>query len=161
MKIEMTRNRAKGFSLIELVVAMLVASMLAAIAIPSYSNYVRKTRRTEARSALLDIASLEERYYSTQNQYSATWTDLGFPATAGAVTVGNGYYTVAVPGVGLAGAPTATAAGVPATYTLIATPVAGSDQAKDTTCASFTVTSAGTQSSLNSGGTDTTSTCWK
>jgi hypothetical protein len=58
-------------------------------------------------------------------------------------------------------APTATAARVPATYTLIATPVAGSDQAKDTTCASFTVTSAGTQSSLNSGGTDTTSTRWK
>jgi type IV pilus assembly protein PilE len=73
-------RRYKGFTLIELIIAMVIAAVLAAIAIPAYSNYVRKARRADAKSALLDLASLEERYYSTQNAYSATATDLGYAA---------------------------------------------------------------------------------
>jgi len=160
MNIEVTRSRAKGFSLIELVVAMLIASILAAIAIPSYSNYVRKSRRTEVRSALLDMVSLEERYFSTQNVYSANFTDLGYPTAAASVVLSSGYYSIATPAITLAGIPTATSAGTPAVVTLTGTVVAGTDQAKDTTCAVFVVKSDGTQTSQNSGGTDTTSTCW-
>jgi type IV pilus assembly protein PilE len=160
MNIEVTRSRAKGFSLIELVVAMLIAAILAAIAIPSYSNYVRKSRRTEVRSALLDMISLEERYFSTQNVYSSNFTDLGYPTAAASVVLSSGYYSIATPTIQVAGVPSATSAGTPAIVTLVGTVVAGTDQAKDTNCVSFTVTSAGVQSSLNSGGTDSTSTCW-
>jgi type IV pilus assembly protein PilE len=160
MNIEVTRSRAKGFTLIELVIAILIASILAAIAIPSYSNYVRKTRRTEVRSALLDMVSLEERYFSTQNTYSANFTDLGYPTAAASVVLSSGYYSIATPSITAVAVPTATTAGSPAVVTLIGTVVAGTDQAKDTNCASFTVTSAGVQSSLNSGGTDSTSICW-
>ena len=56
--------RDRGFTLVELIVAMVILATLTAIAIPSYSIYVLKSHRTEAKSALLDLASLEERYFS-------------------------------------------------------------------------------------------------
>jgi type IV pilus assembly protein PilE len=152
-------SRGRGFTLIELVITMLIAATLAAIAIPSYSNYVRKSRRVEARSALLDMASLQERYFSTQNVYSATPSDLGFSGSY-PVTVGNGYYTVALSQNTAATAPSATSAGVAAYIQFTATTVATSDQAKDTTCATFTIDSRGVQAAANGAGVDTTATCW-
>ena len=150
-------KRSTGFSLIELVVAMLIAAILAAIAIPSYSNYVRKAHRTDAKNALLDLASLEERFFSTNNTYSSTWSDLGYSG-ASAVTIGNGYYTVAVPTVVAATAPTATTVGVPATYTLVATAI--NDQLKDTTCRTYTVNSIGTRTATDASSVDSTANCW-
>jgi type IV pilus assembly protein PilE len=152
-------HRRKGFTLIELVVAMVIAAILAAIAIPGYSSYVRKSRRTDAKTALLDLASLEERFFSTQNYYSATATDLGY--TAWPATIGSGYYQISAPVVVAAVAPTTLApAGSPATFSITAVPVPTNDQAKDTQCTSFTVTSGGGQSAL-SGTTDATQTCWR
>jgi type IV pilus assembly protein PilE len=147
----------KGFTLVELVVAMLIAAILAAIAIPSYSNYVRKSHRTDAKNALLDLASLEERFFSTNNVYSSTWSDLGYSGTT-AITVGSGYYQVAVPSILAATPPTASTAGVPATFTLVATAV--NDQLKDSTCRTYTVTSAGARSATDASSNDTTSSCW-
>jgi type IV pilus assembly protein PilE len=150
----------KGFTLIELIVAMVVAAILAAIAIPAYSNYVRKAHRTEAKNALLDLASLEERFFSTQNQYSTSWSDLGYGASASAstVSVGNGYFTVSLPVVTPASAPTATTTGVPASYSIQANAVG--DQLKDTTCTLYIVNSNGTRAASSSSGTDSTSSCW-
>jgi type IV pilus assembly protein PilE len=147
----------KGFTLIELVVAMVIAAILAALAIPAYSSYVRKAHRTDAKSALLDMASLEERYFSTQNVYSQTWSDLGYSGT-GSISVGSGYYTVAPPSVTAAIAPTATSVGSPALYSLTATAVG--DQLKDTQCYQFTVTSGGVRTSVDSTNTDSTAACW-
>jgi type IV pilus assembly protein PilE len=150
----------RGFTLIELVVAMLIAAILAAIAIPSYSNYVRKARRAEVKSALLDIASLEERYFSTQQIYTLSLSDLGYATgSPSSVTLPSGYYSVAAPTGNLAVAPTATSAGSPANWTVVATAVG--DQLKDTSCRTFTVTSAGSQTSMDASLNDTTSTCWK
>jgi type IV pilus assembly protein PilE len=141
----------RGFTLIELVVAMVVAAILAAIAIPSYLSYTRQARRTDAKTALLDMASLEERYFSTQNVYSATSTDLGYTG-AWPVAVGS-YYQIAQPTLIAATVPSAgSPAGTPATYSLTATPVG--DQVNDT-CQSFTVTSGGVQSSTPAGAS-----CW-
>lgn len=147
----------KGFSLIELVVTMLIASILAAIAIPAYSSYVRKARRAEAKTTLLDLASLEERYFSTQNVYSSTWSDLGYTGTT-AITLPSGYYTVATPTLFTATPPTATSVGVPAKYSFTATAV--NDQLKDTVCNTYTVTSGGIRTSLNSSSVDSTASCW-
>jgi type IV pilus assembly protein PilE len=150
-------RRSRGFSLIELMIAVLVLSILAAIAIPAYSNYVRQSRRGEAKSALLDLAGLEERYFSTQNTYSGTPGDLGYAAWP--AQVGNGYYQVATPSVVTALAPSASSpAGTPAFYSFTATPVG--DQVKDTNCASFTVNSLGVQGASTAGGADSTQSCW-
>jgi type IV pilus assembly protein PilE len=154
------KSRSRGFTLIELMVTMLIAAILAAIAIPAYSTYVRKARRVEAKSALLDIASLEERYFSTQQVYTTSLSDLGYATGSPAsVVVGNSYYSVAAPTMVGATAPTATTAGISATWAVVATAI--NDQLKDTTCRTFTVTSGGSQTSMDNSSNDTTSTCWK
>jgi len=147
----------KGFTLIELVVAMLIAAILAAVAIPAYSNYVRKSHRTDAKNALLDMASLEERFFSTNNTYSQSFADLGYGSAASAINVGSNYYSVAQPSVTAATPPTATTVGLPATYSITATAI--NDQLKDTSCRTFTVTSGGVQSATDSSGNPAT-TCW-
>jgi type IV pilus assembly protein PilE len=150
-------KKHKGFTLIELVVAMVIAAILAAIAIPAYSNYVLKARRAEAKSALLDMASLEERLFSTQNTYSITPSDLGYPGAvpfAAPFPIGSGYYNITNMQLTAAIAPVnSTSVGTPATYTITASAIG--DQLKDTSCLTFTITSAGLQTSAPS------TTCWQ
>jgi type IV pilus assembly protein PilE len=145
----------RGFTLVELVITMVIAAILAAIAIPSYSSYILKSRRTEAKSALLNMASLEERFFSTNNAYSTDPGTLGYPAgTTVAFTVGSGYYQISALNVVPAVAPVnATSVGTPATYSITATAIG--QQANDATCLTLTVTSGGVQTSTPAGNT-----CW-
>jgi type IV pilus assembly protein PilE len=151
------RRRLMGFTLIELVIAMVVAAMLAAIAIPSYSNYVRKSRRTEAKTVLLDLASLEERFYSTNNSYTATAAQLGYASLP--FNTASNYYSISqsnfVPAVG---ATAATPAGTPATYTFTATAIG--DQAKDVLCATLSINQTGVQTATGTDPNPNTD-CWK
>jgi type IV pilus assembly protein PilE len=142
-------SSSAGFTLIELMVAISIAAVLATIAVSSYTNQVRKTRRTEARTALLDLAAREERFFSTNNAYSTLNTDLGY-AAAFPQTVGSGYYTVRIC-VAAAGPGCAGAAVTGNVFVLTAT--ATGTQAKDTACASFTVDNTGLQSGTNAN-------CW-
>lgn len=147
--------RQRGFTLIELMVTVLIASILLAVATSTYQAQVRKSRRTEAKTALLDLAGREERLYSTTVQYSNLQGSLGYGTSTSAFTniaVGSGYYQVTV---------TVNNGVNPATYSIVATPVSGKGQDKDTQCASFTVDQTGKQSSLNSSSADSTSTCWQ
>lgn len=146
----------RGFTLIELVIAMVIAAILAAIAIPSYSSYILKSRRTEAKSALLNMAALEERFFSTNNTYSALPSDLGYAVgTTLPFPVGNRYYNITALTVVAAVAPANTASvGTPSTYTITATPIG--TQVNDAACATFTINSAGQQSSTGPG-----TTCWQ
>jgi type IV pilus assembly protein PilE len=149
-------SRRRGFSLIELMITVAIAAILMAIAIPGYNNYIRKSRRTDAKSALLDLAGREERYYNANgNQYSQTASQLGY--TGGGATinpVGNGYYSVTL------SAPTP-AAGSPWTYALTAVPVT-TDQLKDTACLYYYLDNTGLQKAGTSAGAAVTaSPCWQ
>jgi type IV pilus assembly protein PilE len=146
------RPPLRGFTLIELVVTMIIIAILAAIAIPGYINYVRKGRRTDAKSALLDMASLEERYFSVNNQYSNAFGDFGY--TVWPTPVGSNYYQVIQPTV------SAATTAQPAIYALEADPTG--DQINDSQCAKFTLNSVGVQGSKNSAGAANTEpgTCW-
>lgn len=139
------RVKIGGFTLIELMIAVGIGAILASIAYGAYNNSVRKSRRTEAKTALLDLAGREERLFSTSNTYSLKPSDLGYTVTGDTMpmSVGNGYYTINVTNV---------AVGPPSTYTATATAVAS--QAKDTECATFTITQTGVQTSTGGG------TCW-
>jgi type IV pilus assembly protein PilE len=141
-------SRTRGFTLVELAVTMIVVAILAAIAIPGYTNYMRKARRTDAKVALLGLAALEERYFSTSNAYSATPTDLGFTGTTWPQTVGGGYFTVTVSGVA--------AATTTATATYLITANAVGSQANDTNCATYTINQAGTRTAT----TNADGLCW-
>lgn len=59
----------KGFTLIELMIAVAIVGILAAIAYPSYTEYVRKTRIAEAAATILEVAQIAERYYSQNGDY--------------------------------------------------------------------------------------------
>lgn len=56
----------RGFTLIELLVVVSIISILAAIAVPNYTQYITKARRTDGQGALTTLANAMERYY-TQN----------------------------------------------------------------------------------------------
>ncbi len=150
-----------GFTLVELMVTIVIASILLAIAVPAYQSQIRKTRRTEARNAVLDLAAREERYLSVYNTYSQLPSDLGYAAPAATSTtwagvgaIGSGYYTLNV----VATAPNATTTPpTPPTYTITAT--ATGIQLKDTACKTFTVNQLGQQTATDSGGSATTA-CW-
>jgi type IV pilus assembly protein PilE len=158
------RAGAAGFTLVELMVVIVIATLLLSIAIPSYMSQVRQSRRTEAKTALLDLAGREESFFSTNGSvYTNAASDLGYrPWAAG--NSPSGYYTIAVAciaaqGVALGCDPNANRPNGPAFY-LTATPVAGSSQASDTQCASFSVDSLGNQFAADSTGANTTAQCW-
>ncbi|GHD48516.1 type IV pilin protein [Marinobacter persicus] len=86
MKIEdlnMRINRESGFTLIELMIVVAIIGIIAAIAYPSYTNHVEKTRRSDAQGALMGLASAMERHYATNNSYLGAASgggDTGSPA---------------------------------------------------------------------------------
>ncbi|MFZ1099215.1 MAG: type IV pilin protein [Steroidobacteraceae bacterium] len=152
-------SRSGGFTLVELMIVVVIVTILLSIAVPSYMSSIRESRRTDARTALLDLAGREESYNASMNAYTATSTNLGYPAFP--ASVGSGYYTITVAcfaayGAGLACDPNANPPTGPSYY-LTATPVAGTSQASDTQCTSFSVDSQGNQFST---GTAPTTTCW-
>ena len=152
---------AGGFTLIELMVVVAIATILFSIAIPSYMTYIRQSRRTEAKTAVLELAGREERFLSTNpTAYTSTANALGYGTAAVPLTnfpVGSGYYQVTVcsPACGPSAIATAPS------YTVTATPVPGQSQVNDTQCTSFSVDSAGQQYANGSGGAAVaTPYCW-
>src|SRR5579862_5114765 len=94
-KISTRRSRLRGFTLVELMIVVVIGAILLSIAVPSYISSIRKSRRSEAKTAILELAGREERYLTTNPAgYSVTPADLGYGSFA--TPVGSGYYTVAV-----------------------------------------------------------------
>jgi type IV pilus assembly protein PilE len=88
-----------GFSLLELLVAIAILAVLASIALPTYAEYVARSRRFEARAGLLEAAHWMERWRTERGRYDD-------PANAGqppaefpwrqVPRAGEAYYTVSV-----------------------------------------------------------------
>lgn len=73
----LNRTKQKGITLIELMIVVVIVSILAAIAYPSYQNHMRDTRRATAQADLMELAQFMERQYSLNN----TYLDGGNPPT--------------------------------------------------------------------------------
>jgi type IV pilus assembly protein PilE len=102
------RRSSKGFTLIELMIAIAILAILVAIAFPAYQNYVRRAQRSTAKTVLLQAAQWLERYRIANNGYLNADTNLpaGFsrsPATGtiqydiSAISTSSGYVLKAVP----------------------------------------------------------------
>lgn len=146
--IGLARRAEIGFSLIELMIAVAVVGILSAIAFSSYQAQTMKSRRTVARSTLLDIAGREEKLFSVNNAYTQTAATLGYGAFP--YTVTGGYYTITVTVPDPNQAPV-----IPTTYIITATPAGV--QSGDTQCTTLTVNNLGVQ---NATGSATPATCW-
>ncbi|WP_434634231.1 type IV pilin protein [Chromobacterium sp. CV08] len=136
-----------GFSLLELVIAMAVLAIVAAIAIPSYRTFILQSNRTAAKTALQDLATRQESYYSLNNGYASQLATLGY--ASGPVYVpgnGNNYYALAI------SSASATA------FVLTATPQGA--QAQDS-CQTYQLDNLGNQSNIAAGGGSlSVSGCW-
>ena len=91
----------RGISLMELMIVVVIIGILTAIAYPSYRQFVTKAKRTEAKSALLQIATMQERFYLQNSTYTSDLTALGFPVAANFLTDSDSYIvnvTAASPG---------------------------------------------------------------
>jgi len=60
----------QGFTLIEMMIVVAIIGILAAIAYPSYEEYVKSSRRAEAQSALMGLAAAMERHFTANNSYT-------------------------------------------------------------------------------------------
>ena len=105
----MQRVRTKGFSLIELMIAIAIIGVLLRLALPGYQKYVARTNRTEATQFLVDLANRQQQYLMDARQYATSLTALNI--TAVPTRFGESYDLTIT-----------TAAGPPPTFTLTATP---------------------------------------
>lgn len=120
----------RGFTLMELMVVVAIVGILVGIAVPTYHDSVRKSRRGQAKADLAEAAQAMERYYTMQNTYvGANLASIGAPTKS--PKDGDAQYTIS-----LNGAPTASA------FSLQAVPNASTGQDKDK-CGTLGITNTG------------------
>ena len=85
----------RGITLIELMIVVVIIGLMAVIAYPNYRDFAARAKRNEAKAALLQIATNQERFYLQNNSYTCDMTRLGF-AGAGPIQTDSGTYTVDV-----------------------------------------------------------------
>ena len=134
-------NRSQGFSLIELMIAVVIVGILAAIAIPMYSDYVTRSRRADGQATLMQVAQELERCYTQFSKYNDNSCSV---VNGGMVseTSDQGFYVVAANKLD------------ESAFTLAATPQ--DEQADDTDCKKLTLTHLGEESATG----DDPGSCW-
>ncbi|MFT4927969.1 MAG: type IV pilus assembly protein PilE [Phenylobacterium sp.] len=146
MMIKINRTK-KGFTLLELLVALAIAGILAGIAYPTYTDGLVRGRRAEAMSELVRIANLQEQYYADNRTYVKDMLKLGLSANP--YISDNGYYSISA------------IADSDITVDFILTATAAGDQlTSDSECTSFSINHL-SQKTAKKASADNTSLCWE
>lgn len=136
-------RRPSGFTLIEVLIAMVIIAILAAIAIPNYSEYIQRGRRADAKAALLQLAQWQERRRTETGAYVTDTANL--PGGLTAVKSGNAdTYTITV-----------SADTAPYILTATRTGSMSSDP-----CGDFTLTGLGVRGTVAESGSRSSDECW-
>lgn len=146
------RKGAVGFTLIEVMIVVAVIGILSAIAMPMYQDSMRKSRRSDAMIDLMELASRQERFYAQNGVYTDNIEgEFGLDLKRTKTREGN--YDLSVIQCPSDGTPKP----IERCYVLQAVPRPGSDQEKDTTCATLSIDAMGQR--LSSGTLDKEA-CW-
>jgi len=125
--LQVTARRPRGFTLIEIMITVAIVAILAAIALPSFLDSVRKSRRADAFTAITTVQQAQERWRGNKSEY-ATDAQLIRGISADPPGLGlsratsSGYYTLVLSGSNSTG------------YAVVATFVADKSQAQDGVC---------------------------
>jgi type IV pilus assembly protein PilE len=137
------KRNSLGFTLIELMVVVAILGILLTIATPAYNEYVKKARRSDAKSALMSASQAMERFYTENASYNGAALGSGATDIAKTSSV-DGYYTIAfdsTPTAATACAATVTTNASASAYRLCATPT-GSQSGDSCTVMSLSQTGA-------------------
>lgn len=135
-------GRTRGFTLLELMIALAVVGVLTAIAYPSYKMSMLKSHRTDAMAALAQDQSILERCYAQNFSYAGCASLPAFPHNST-----QSYYSISLSNLSAS------------TYLLTATATTTGNQNEDTTCATLSVDQANQKTAQDNAGTAQTS-CW-
>jgi type IV pilus assembly protein PilE len=140
----MQRNRRHGFTLIELMITVAIIAILAAVAMPSYQDYVRKARRADAQSFMQEVVARQQHFLVDRRAYGTGITGATSTGELGMSIPTNvsSFYTVTM-------ATDNTTA--PPSFTVTATPSGNQAYEK---CGTLTIDQRGVKAASGSG------TCW-
>ncbi len=137
-----SQHKAKGFTLIELMIIVAIIGILAAIALPAYQNSVMNSRRSTATACLMEMAQLLERRYTTQTNYTVNAAqEAALESDLGCQNDLSPFYTFG-------------AVVAPTTFTLTAVPRGA--QLRDDDCETLQLTHQGTRGATGPNG----AACW-
>ncbi len=141
----------KGFSLIEIMVTVAILGILSAIALPSYTESVKKGKRSDAKVELLRLAQMQESYFVQNLSYAKDLDTLGFGAGVTQIISEKGLYKITLGGLAPAGCGTVA---TPCTaYEFSAVPVVGEAQEGDTKCSGFRIDNISRKWAIGTGST--------
>ena len=138
-------RRQRGFTLIELMIAVVIVGILAMIAYPSYTNYLVKSRRSQATACLQEASQFMERFYTTNLRYDQTagGVAVSLPTTS-CIQDMNGRYVISISSVNAN------------SFVLRATPQ-GAQASADTLCGTLSLSQNGTKAVSGTAGV---ASCW-
>lgn len=135
----------KGFTLVELMIAVVIVGILASVAIPAYTQYTVRAKRAAAESFIMSVANKQEQYILDARQYTETLGTGGLGLTAPADV--SAHYSITI---------TTNMTATPPTYIIEAAPT-GSQATNDTKCGTVSINQAGTKGET---GTGALGDCW-
>jgi type IV pilus assembly protein PilE len=145
MKMKMTFPVANssGITLIEIMITLAIIAILSTIGYPLYSDYVIKSRRTDAKATLMKIMQAQQRSYTANSTYTTDLSTIGYETATEVLSEGS-YYKIT--------AKTCGTASITSCVTLTAVP-----QFDDAECKNMIIDSTGAKSVT---GTLATDKCW-